>query len=205
MGGHAVVKVPYANAGQGVYTITSPEELEAFKRLEQPYDKFIVQSLVGNSSWSSHTEQGHLFHVGTIPNKRGLSYVADLRVMVAAGPEGFRPLVFYARRARRPLLNELGTYESWDMLGTNLSVKNEDGSWGSDTSRLLLMDRKDFNILGLGPDDLIEAFIQSVLATVAIDRMAQRLISSKGTLKPRLFRSLNDDEGLLREIMPSVG
>ena len=29
-GGHAVVKIPYSNAGQGVYTITSREELDAF-------------------------------------------------------------------------------------------------------------------------------------------------------------------------------
>lgn len=33
------------------------------------------------------------------------------------------------------------------MLGTNLSVK-EDGKWSTETNRLLLMDRKDFNQLG---------------------------------------------------------
>jgi len=201
LGGHAVVKVPYSNAGQGVYTITSPAELEQFSAIEQRYDRFIVQSLIGNYNWSSHGRQGRLFQVGTIPNKRGHSYVADLRVMVCAGPNGFRPLVIYARRARKPLVNELGEYTSWEMLGTNLSMRNSDGSWGSDTSRLLLVDRKDFNGLGLGPDDLIEAYIQSVLATVAIDRMAIRLTSSKGGLKRKLFRSLNDDAALAGEIM----
>lgn len=30
MGGHAVVKVPYSNAGQGVYTITNKDELANF-------------------------------------------------------------------------------------------------------------------------------------------------------------------------------
>ena len=34
MGGIAVVKVPYSNAGQGVYTITSEQELDAFMELE---------------------------------------------------------------------------------------------------------------------------------------------------------------------------
>jgi hypothetical protein len=201
LGGLAVIKVPYANAGQGVYTITSTAELDAFCAIDQRYERVIVQSLIGNYSWSSTGRAGRLFHVGTIPNKRGLSYVADLRVMVSAGPEGFRPLVIYARRARQPLLDTLGEYPSWDMLGTNLSERSEDGTWSSDTSRLLLMDRKDFNSLGLGPDDLIEAFIQSVLATVAIDRMAAELTSTKGGLRMKLFRSLNDDNRLVEEIL----
>lgn len=56
MGGHAVVKVPYSNAGQGVYTITSPAELEAFMNEEQRYSKYIVQSLVGHRSDEHRTE-----------------------------------------------------------------------------------------------------------------------------------------------------
>jgi hypothetical protein len=40
-----------------------------------------------------------------------------------------------------------------------------------------------------------------VLSTLAIDQMAQRLISTKGMLRSKLFRSLNDDDALLAEIM----
>ncbi len=43
MGGLAVVKVPYANAGQGVWTITNPGELKQFMDIEHRYDRFIVQ------------------------------------------------------------------------------------------------------------------------------------------------------------------
>jgi hypothetical protein len=50
------------------------------------------------------------------------------------------------------------------MLGTNLSVKLDNNQWTTETSRLLLMDRKDFNQLGLGVDDLIDAYIQTVLS-----------------------------------------
>jgi hypothetical protein len=201
LGGHAVIKVPYSNAGQGVFTITSQAELDAFMKIDHPYEQFIVQSLIGNAHWSSVTQSGRLYHVGTVPDKRGLIFVADLRVMVCAGPGGFRPLVIYARRARSPLLPKLGDVPSWDMLGTNLSIKREDGGWDSDTARLLLMDRKDFNSIGVGIDELIEAYIQTVLSTVAIDQMAQRLISTKGMLRSKLFRSLNDDDALLAEIM----
>ncbi|PRQ05963.1 hypothetical protein [Enhygromyxa salina] len=201
LGGHAVIKIPYSNAGQGVYTITSKEELDAFMAADYPYERFIVQSLIGNAQWSSQTRAGRLYHVGTIPNKKGNIFVADLRVMVCAGPGGFRPLVIYARRARSPLMSKLGEYSSWDMLGTNLSIKREGGGWDSDTARLLLMDRKDFNLIGVGIDELIEAYIQTVLSTVAIDQMAQRLINKKGALRTKLFRSLNDDDALIAEIL----
>jgi len=76
MGGHAVLKVPYSNAGQGVYTITNPQDLADFMKQTHHYDKFIVQSLVGNASWSSTTKTGKFYHVGTIPNKK----MSNLRV-----------------------------------------------------------------------------------------------------------------------------
>jgi hypothetical protein len=107
MGGHAVLKVPYSNAGQGVYTITNPKELEAFMKTDHHYDKFIVQSLVGNASWSSITRAGQFYHVGTIPNKRNQTFVSDIRMMVVADSQGFQPVACYARRAREPLAKRL--------------------------------------------------------------------------------------------------
>ena len=62
------------------------------------------------------------------------------------------------------------------------------------------MDRRDFNKLGIGLDDLIEAYIQTVLSMVAIDKMAQTLFNKQGKFRMRLFQSLNDDPGLLHEI-----
>ncbi|KAI3653370.1 hypothetical protein MP228_001317 [Amoeboaphelidium protococcarum] len=189
MGNHAVVKNPYSNAGQGVYTITNKQELDKFMSEEHHYDKFIVQSLVGNASWSSITCSGKYYHVGLIPNKKCHIYVSDLRVMVAGSSvgEGFKPVAVYARRARKPLLKYLEddpSISSWEMLGTNLSVKlnpeNSDGSgvpqFTTEAQRLLLMDRKDFNTLGYGVDDLIDAYVQTVLSVIAIDKMCCRLM-----------------------------
>jgi glutathione synthase/RimK-type ligase-like ATP-grasp enzyme len=42
MGGHAVLKVPYSNAGQGVYTITNENELNDFLAEDHHYDKVII-------------------------------------------------------------------------------------------------------------------------------------------------------------------
>jgi len=207
MGGIAVVKNPYSNAGQGVYTIANESELDAFMALEHTYDHFIVQSLIGNAGWSSVGREGRLYHVGTVPDRRCRIFVSDLRFMVGSGPDGFFPVALYARRSRKPLAPTLDetSDSSWDMLGTNLSVKRADGGWDSQTERLLLMDSRDFNKLGVGLDDLIEGYIQSVLAVSAIDRMAQRLINSKGKFRRRLFRSLNPDQAVLEEIDIGTG
>ncbi len=202
MGGHAVIKVPYSNAGQGVFTIVTESELEAFMEMDFDYDLFIVQSLIGNSNWSSTTSEGKLYHVGTIPDNKHQTFVADIRMMVSATENGIRPLCTYARRAAKPLLdNIVSGIDSWSMLGTNLSIKNENGSWDSDTNRLVLMDRRDFNKLGIGLDDLIEAYIQTVLSMVAIDNMAKTLVNKQGRFRMKLFKSLNDDQSLLDEIL----
>ena len=62
-------------------------------------------------------------------------------------------------------------------------------------------DRKDFNKLGIGIDDLIEAYIQTVLSTVAIDKMADALLNRQSRFRMGLFKSLNDDPSLLHEIL----
>ena len=201
LGGHAVIKVPYGNAGQGVYTIVNESELNAFMEMDFSYDMFIVQSLIGNYQWSSTSNKGKFFHVGTMPDRKNQSYAADIRMMIHSTKQGIKPLAVYARRARLPLADQLQEGKSsWDMLGTNLSIKLANGTFNSDSTRLLMMDRKDFNKLGISVDDLIEGYIQSVLATIAIDRMAKTLINQKGRFRLRLFRSLNDDPSLVDEI-----
>ena len=62
------------------------------------------------------------------------------------------------------------------------------------------MDNLDFNRLGLGVDDLIECYIQTILSVLAIDQMASNLVTQKLRFRRRLFRSLNPDDALLAEI-----
>lgn len=202
MGGQAVIKIPYSNAGQGVFTIINQGELDAFMAMEFDYKRFIVQSLIGNYNWSSVSEKGKYYHVGTIPNIKGDTFVTDLRLMVSSTESGLKPLCIYSRKAAKPLVDNITSgSDSWAMLGTNLSVKLGENSWESDSNRLMLMDRRDFNKLGLGLDDLIEAYIQTVLSTIAIDKMCINLMGTKSKFKMRLFKSLNNDETLLNEIL----
>jgi len=204
MGGIAVVKVPYSNAGQGVYTIVNKQELDAFMAVPHHYDRFIVQALIGNSRWSSRSRSGRLYHVGMVPNRRNEIFVADLRCMVGVNPdEGFFPVALYARRARKPLTKELapGAASSWEMLGTNLSVSRGDGTFDTEEERLILMDERDFNRLGLGLDDVVEAYIQTVLAVRAIDHMAEELVTQKHQFRNKFFGSVNPDASLMEEIL----
>ena len=205
-GGHAVIKIPYSNAGQGVYTITSEKELKSFMEIDHPYNQFIVQSLIGNYHWTSKGKKGKLYHVGTMPNIKGQSYVCDIRMMVCAGKDGIMPLCLYGRRAAKHLEDILqdGT-DSWAILGTNLSKKISEGTFETDSNRLMLTDRRDFNKMGVGLDDLIEGYIQTISSMIAIDNMAKLLINSKGQLKQKLFLSLNNDQRLVEEIHQAKG
>eukprot|EP00467_Chlorarachnion_reptans_P005254 CAMPEP_0114515064 /NCGR_PEP_ID=MMETSP0109-20121206/16511_1 /TAXON_ID=29199 /ORGANISM="Chlorarachnion reptans, Strain CCCM449" /LENGTH=506 /DNA_ID=CAMNT_0001695193 /DNA_START=8 /DNA_END=1528 /DNA_ORIENTATION=- len=201
MGGYAVVKNPYSNAGQGVYTICSKEELDEFMKEDHKYDKFIVQSLVGNNAWSSNIKGKKYYHTGTIPNKKDKTFCCDVRLMVCSGEKGFKVVSMYARRAAMPLSKEPPKgMESWGQLGTNLSIKLGDNKWDTDTQRLVLMDSRDFNKLGLGIDDLIDGYIQTVSAVSAIDDMATELMKG-GKFDRTLYASVNADSSLLNEII----
>ena len=101
LGGFAVVKDPYSNAGQGVYTVTCAEELDEFMNAPSRYDRFIVQALIGNASWTSRGTSGRYFHVGTVPDRHGHIHVADLRFMIGAGPTGFFPVALSAWQQNR--------------------------------------------------------------------------------------------------------
>jgi hypothetical protein len=198
-----VVKVPYSNAGQGVFTIVNEKELQDFMAQDFPYEKYIVQQLIGHYEWSSYHDSRLLFQIGTVPSKRGNSYVFDLRMLVHSTENGLRPMALYSRKAMLPLTKDISGSHSRDVLMTNLSIKKGENEWDTDVSRLLLVDNRDFTKLGLSLDDLIEGYVQTALAMIAIDKMAQKLVSTKKTFKKRLFKSLNDDETLINEIFHS--
>jgi hypothetical protein len=201
MGGSAIVKVPYSNAGQGIYILTNEILVKEFISRQYPYEKFIIQNLIGKSLWHSQDQKWPQTLIGTVPDQTGKSYAFDLRIMIGSSREGYILLATFARRAKSCLCDEIKTLQNpWDVLGTNLSRKKGD-TWEIETNRLLVMNDKDFAILGLTLDDFIEAFIQTVLAAVAIDQMAQKLITEEGNLNWKLFQQINPDPKFVREIV----
>ncbi len=188
--GKMVIKVPDSNAGQGVHTVTSAAELKrALAALrEHPEPGYLVQELIHSNYVPGSDAHSLWYHVGTLPDSKGRSYAFDIRMMLHATDEGLRPLAAYSRRARFPLNQPLpeGT-PSWDVYGTNLSIKSEEG-WTYDDARLMLFDVRNFGNLGLGIDELIRGFVQSCMAVFAVDQHAIRLFSDKNvseeSLKP---------------------
>ncbi|HSI76382.1 MAG TPA: hypothetical protein VK957_10815 [Lunatimonas sp.] len=176
LGGSMVIKVPDSNAGQGVYTIINEEELKkALEELgENAADPYIVQQLIASNFIEGTDPTKNWYHVGTLPDTKGRSYAFDIRMMMHATSEGMRPLAAYSRRAKIPLNQPIPEgMDSWDMYGTNLSIKGEDG-WTYADERLMLFDLRNFGLLGLGIDELIQGFLQSVMAVYAIDQQAIR-------------------------------
>jgi len=60
-------------------------------------------------------------------------------------------------------------------------LQQADGSWGTETERLLLMDSRDFNRVGVGVDDLIEAYMQVIQQPIEL----HALVGKIGTTKHR--------------------
>lgn len=111
MGNLAVVKVPYSNAGQGVYTIANSNDLQTFMNNDHHYDKFIVQNMIGCQEWFDDKSVGKkYFHIGMLPNKKNEVYVNDFRFVISSTAQGFRPVSIFGRRAHKPLQSKIGKF-----------------------------------------------------------------------------------------------
>ncbi|KAF0465763.1 hypothetical protein F8M41_026210 [Gigaspora margarita] len=166
------------------------------------YEKFIVQSLVENASWSTKLHPGKFYHIGTVPDRHNQTFINDLRMMVSADETGFHPVVIVSRRAHKPLpayIPNNSKWNSWEVFGTNISVKL-DSKWTREYDRIITIDQKEFDIIGLGIDDLIDAYVQTVLSVIAIDKMCQKLLVNN-EFNFELYRTLNPDDVLLGELL----
>ena len=120
---------------------------------------------------------------------------------VVATDAGFIPSAIYARKAARPLdVMPSDGSPSWDILGTNLSIAQADGGWAAETERLVLASETEFDDLDLDGDDLLDAFVQTILAVIAIDRMAGGMLLPDGELDREALKRANDDYVFLDEL-----
>lgn len=199
--GSAVIKVPYSNKGQGVYTILNSNDLDEFLNINHEYDNFIVQSLIGSQYMNL---KNNLYHRGTLPDINGSRYIYDIRMLCAYNnnKREIRPISLYSRKAVSPFIKNNApnkTAKSWDILGTNLSYKNKHGIWTTDKDRLITMSTKEFEQLNINLTDLVDGYVQTVLSMIAIDEMAIKIF--KDSNYRQMLCKLNPDPVLLSEIM----
>ena len=196
------------------------QELDEFMSIDHGYDMYILQSLVASRHWasSSNPKPGQYFHVGTRRGAQTLdvngnpakkfdnndedeSYVFDIRLTVTTNSSGFLPVSMNFRKARKPLLDDESRIESsWDVLGTNLSVKLDKNAWDTETERLIVLDDECIDNLMLDEDDLIDSYIQTVFSVIAIDKLCCELHDEQGRFDFELFQQMNPDYCLLNEI-----
>jgi len=197
LGGRAVVKEPYSNAGQGIHIVTDRAELAAFESGPHSYNRFVVQELVNDAPTPAGSLPKHV-QLGTRADHHGRRFAFDLRMMVCSGPGGFEPVAAYARRARDPLV---GGSPSPRRFATNLSSRDASGAWTVDDSRLVSLGTAGFDLLGLSLDDLIDAYVQTVLSVWAIEQMSRSLLDGHGDFNRQAFLTENDDDALLGELL----
>ena len=201
MSGKAVIKMPFGNCGDGVYTICNKQELDRFLSTPHYYNNFLVQSLVGDFSWLNAKPENGFYHIGTIPNEMNEIFVYDLRMVVGGNEHGFIPISINGRRGRKPIVKDVSDEQnSWDILGTNLSVRINSNTWENESERVIAMSTDDFDQLGIGLDDLIDGYVQTVLSVVAIDKFCDCFMSESNELNYSMFSILNSDEKFVQEI-----
>jgi hypothetical protein len=84
---------------------------------------------------------------------------------------------------------------SWERYGTNLSVRSSDGKWQTESERLIPFDLAHFDLLDLGLDELVEAYVQTVLSIQAIDNFSIALRKD-----PSLLGQWSPDAQFLQEV-----
>jgi hypothetical protein len=186
-----VAKGLYGNGGHDIFFLTSEKDIDYFKEHSTDFTKYIFQDLVGLKSWFKTNCDGRYFHVGTIwPDRK----VFDLRMCVAYTKNGFRPSAMVARTTKEVLNDNYDEISSFK----NVLLTNVGDELGH-TNQIVILDDFGFKRLGIGIDDLIDGFIQTVLASVAIDKMACKLME-QGTFNFDLFFQLNNDCVLYDEL-----
>lgn len=142
------------------------------------------------------------FNVGTRPNQCNHRYVVDLRMGIYFSDNGFQPICLFVRRAAYPLSNHLDeNFDTWSMLEINLNRNKSNGIRADDVDRVISMDSNGYAQMDYTLNDLIDGYVQAVMATYAFDCIAQQLIKvDNGNFDMELFRKLNNHQILLDEI-----
>jgi hypothetical protein len=189
--GLGVAKGLYGNGGYDIYFLTSDKDLSFFKEHAMSNNKYIYQDLVGLKSWLKNGADNRYFHIGTnLPDRK----VFDLRMCIAYTKDGYRPSSMFSRTSKEALnenYDEINNFKNVLLtnIGDALDLNNQ----------IVILDDNGFKRLGLDFNDVIDGFIQTVLAAVAVDKMACRLME-KGSFNFDLFIELNHDYQLYDEL-----
>mmetsp|Transcript_27009 Transcript_27009/g.23898 ORF Transcript_27009/g.23898 Transcript_27009/m.23898 type:complete len:188 (+) Transcript_27009:1002-1565(+) len=178
--------------------LSEDEAQEMMKETEQ--EKF-QKKLVDTLSKNKDIPESTLFWKGTTRDEKGKYSAYDLRVIVCNTSQGFKPLGFLCRTCSSSLAEVPKSQDHFrDQIVTNISKLQDDGEFRYELERYILFTKDSIKKVGLSTQDFVEAYFQAVFAHVAIEKMAQKLIT-KERFNIDLFRELCPDETLLKEVL----
>lgn len=136
-------------------------------------------------------------------------YAYSFRIVACNSPTGFKMITICCARAPAPfakngeaaeiapnaLLNKIRTVHENDVYITNIGP-NPNGE-----ERSFYVDDAGMKGMGIGMDDVIDGFMQTVYSIHAIDNMCKKLTMEDGELNMQLLTELNPDPQLLAEVV----
>jgi hypothetical protein len=161
-----VVKKRHLNSGVGIYFLLD-EEQDFSEELEVEDFPLVVQEMIPPVELPACP----CFQEGV--NVEGKTYAYDLRIVLGSFSSGFKPMMMYARRGRRPLDDFSKSQDAQvldDIFKVNIAKKNEVGDFVFESERLILPTAKEWSQLNLSKEECLAAFAESVLAVAAVDR-----------------------------------
>jgi hypothetical protein len=164
-----VVKKRFLNSGIGIYFILN-KDLSVLKELSDKDFPIVVQQMIIAPGTGINSDFPWEQKGVCIEGKR---YAYDLRVVVASGPDGYKPLMVYGRRGRRPFSDLKncghGTEIFDDIFKVNIA-KKKGSDFVFESNRLILPTDEGWEMLGITESELMAAYMESILSLYAADR-----------------------------------
>lgn len=139
----------------------------------------------------------------------GQMYAYTVRIIACDSPTGFKTIAICCARAPAPFAKNGETAEiASDALLNKIKTVHEDDAYVSNIGtnpdseqRSFYVDDAGMKGMGIGMDDVVDGFMQTVYSTLAIDNMCKKLTMEDGELNMQLLKELNPDPQLLAEVV----
>lgn len=177
--GIGVAKGAYGYGGKEVFFLLSEENKKEFIDSNVASKSFVYQDLIGFPHWFSFERDERVYQIGTKDN-----FVCDFRFIIAyTVTEGFKFISMFSRKSMKSFdcAFEDVIRCPKEVLTTNLTslpdVYTETCYYHP---KILQMNDENVDLTNLTLNDLVEFYVQAVLATIACDKNAIELRGKYG-------------------------
>jgi len=197
-GFRAIIKTPYDGHGRGIYVVRDEADVDKFLALDSSrYNLFLVQDLIGFETDICKDNPSRYTHVGYVGPDHS-KYAYSLRMIVTDSPTGYKLICICGARASMPFYRgraDVVDEQSDLSYITNIVPKELEGM-----ERDIPASEDGVKRMGFTVDNVVDAYLQSVMCMLAIDQVCQNLFREDGCLDLELLKKLCPDPQLLSEV-----